>query len=200
MKLSNVQKIMVLIVVLLAIIAGAVFFVMSANKNAAQKAATSTTQIPAQNTNPTPATTATPSPEIAKNYNQVVKDITAKSTAGTATSSDLVDLGVAYYNLGSLTKAIDAYNQAITKDPNNARAYGNVGNIYRDQSEFDKAVQSYKTAIQLDSKNSKFYIGLAFLYNSLMNDKQSAISTLNQGLAAIPSDPDMTALLADYSK
>jgi tetratricopeptide (TPR) repeat protein len=194
MKLSSIQKLVILVIILLAIVLAAVFFVLDANKKS---------KIPTTNTAPTtnqvPVAT-TPSPEISKNYNQVVKDIGAKVTAGTTTSADFIDLGIAYYNLGNLTKSLEAYNQAIAKDPANANAYGNIGNIYRDQSEFAKAEQSYKKAIQLDPKTSKFYIGLAFLYNGLMEDKQSAINILNQGLVAIPSDADIIALLEDYSK
>jgi cytochrome c-type biogenesis protein CcmH/NrfG len=199
MKLSNAQKLIILLIALLAIVLAVVFFVLNAN-NKSKKTTNRNTSTNTQNTNQTPVTATAPPIEISKNYNQVVKDVGAKVTAGTVTSSDYISLGVAYYNLGNLAKSLDAYKQATVKDPKNSSAYGNMGNIYRDQGEFDKAVQSYKTAIQLDPKNATFYISLAFLYSGLMSDQQSAINILNQGLTAIPNDPNITKLLADYSK
>jgi len=196
-KLSSFQKLAILIILLLIVIFGCVFLVLKINKKSAASVIA-----PVQNAtqNTIPNQIQVPVPAVSKNYNQIVSDITAKQKDGTATAADLIDLGVAYVNLGKLDEAETAYLQAIAKDPSSSQAYNNLANIYRDKSDFIKAEQNYKTAIKLDPQNSKTYINLAFMYNNLMNNKQSAIDILNQGLVAIPDNSEMKNLLAEYSK
>ena len=196
-KLSASQKISILITVAVVIVLACVFVALRITRKS-----TTSVVVPTQNTiqNTVPSQTQAPAQPAKKNYGQIVQDITAKQKNSTATVDDLINLGVAYYNLGKLDDAATAYLAAIAKDPNNAQAYSNLANVYRDKADFTKAEQNYKTSIQLDSKNYKTYVSLAFLYNNLMDNKQAAIDVLNQGLTAIPDSQEMKNLLGEYSK
>lgn len=193
-KLSNLQKLIILVVVVVvAALIMAVYFLYF-KKPTVENVAQNIQQIEEQKIE-TPTT-----PVVQKSYTEIVNDLEKKVKAGTITANELIDLGVAYYNLGELDKAEVAYAQSIAKDPNNAIAYGNLGNIYRDKSEFAKAEQNYKKALQIDPNGSKYYIALGFIYFNFMDNKQGAVDILNQGLVAIPGNQEIKSLLGEYQK
>ncbi|HRY60482.1 MAG TPA: tetratricopeptide repeat protein [Patescibacteria group bacterium] len=196
-SLSTSQKLIALILaaIIIIIVGIGLVFKFTNKKN-------NTSVTPVQNTvqNTNNEQTQTPAQDVKKNYNQIVKEITTKQQNGAATAEDLFNLGVAYYNLGKLDSAEKVYLQAIEKDPTDARSYSNLANVYRDQGKYSESETNYKKSISLDAKNYKVYISLAFLYNNLMNKAQEAIGVLNQGLSAIPGNPEMKNLLAQYSK
>ena len=41
----------------------------------------------------------------------------------------------------------DAFNKAVSVDPNYAEAYNNIGEVFRDQGKYDEAIESYNKEI-----------------------------------------------------
>ncbi len=85
-------------------------------------------------------------------------------TLSSISAKDLLEAGHQYAINNKLDQAFDAFNKAISLDPNLSMAYVNRGNIYDMKGQFEKAMEDYKKAISLDPKNSQAYYdrGLAF--------------------------------------
>ncbi len=58
--------------------------------------------------------------------------------------------GVAYYFKGDYARAIESYDEAIRRDPSNARAYGNRGAALKRIGQGDRALTDENEAIRLD--------------------------------------------------
>ena len=51
--------------------------------------------------------------------------------------------------------SIDDFARAIELDPNDAHAYGNRGNFYRDLGQHQRAIEDYDKAIELDPNDAE---------------------------------------------
>ena len=72
------------------------------------------------------------------------------------------DLGVCYYELGDVARALESFNRAIHLDPGYAQSYTNRGNCYRklaarDGTMIEGAEHDYSKAVELDPSNPKSY-------------------------------------------
>lgn len=154
----------------------------------------------------TPASTVVTENKTSNNsidFSQTATNIESKINKGTATAEDLMNLGIAYYNLQKTDQAIKTYNDLIIKDPNSANstaAYKNLGNIYRDQKKYRDAETSYRMAIQIDPQFVTAYINLAYMLFSIEGNQQGALVVLQQGLAQVPDDPTLKNLYTEYQK
>jgi Flp pilus assembly protein TadD len=83
-------------------------------------------------------------------------------------------------------QAVQFLGNAIKQNPNQAEAYNNRGNAYRDVKNYQKAVQDYRKAIQL---NPKFYQAYNNRGNAYFDQRryQEAIKDYNQSIALNPS-------------
>lgn len=93
--------------------------------------------------------------------------------AGTqsAPESDPMALGHRYYAAGQYDDAIQQYNLVTASNPNNAKAYQDLGNCYYEKSDKPDAVSAYKRSLQIDPDNT----GLkAFLARYSPADAQAA--------------------------
>ena len=86
-------------------------------------------------------------------------------------------------------KAVDAYNQAIRLDPDDAAAYNNRGNAKDDLKQYEEAIKDYNEAIRLDPGDAAAYYNRG---NAKRNIEQyeEAIKDYNE---AIRLDPDNAA-------
>lgn len=66
-------------------------------------------------------------------------------------------------HMGRFDDAIDAYRQAITLQPDNSIAYGNMGFLLSDQNKMTEAQGMFEEAIKLDPGNPFFFLGLGIL-------------------------------------
>ena len=97
----------------------------------------------------------------------------AAATAGGAQAggSDAYSLGNRYYSARQYPYAIQEYNAALAKNPNDARSYQGLGNCYYAQGNKAQAVEAYKRALQINPANT----GLkAFLARYSPQDAQAA--------------------------
>jgi hypothetical protein len=83
-------------------------------------------------------------------------------------------------------KAVQYLGNAIKQDPNQAQAYNNRGNAYRDVRNYQKAIQDYQKAIQLNPKFYQAYNNRGNVYFDQRNYQQ-AIKDYNQSIALNPS-------------
>src|SRR5262245_52912037 len=88
-------------------------------------------------------------------------------------------LGAAYRLGLRLDDAIAEYQLAISFDPNEKRAFYELGNLYRAHGAYADAVKLYRRQLEIDSKHSSSYKGLALAYLAQGNEEQMT-AALNQ--------------------
>jgi len=84
--------------------------------------------------------------------------------------------------------AITDANNALSIDPNFARAYNGRGSAYRDQGNYDQALLDFSAALQLDAKYAYAYYNRGTIY-ALKNDYSRAILDKEAFLQLSPNDP-----------
>jgi Flp pilus assembly protein TadD len=82
-----------------------------------------------------------------------------------------MNLGIAYSNKGEFTKALDAFERALSLDNRYPEIFNNLGNVYlslslktKDQKTFRKSLENFKKAIELDPDYPAPYNGLGMAY------------------------------------
>lgn len=104
-------------------------------------------------------------------------------------ASDFVAKGVVKSEQGDKSEAIDAYSQAINRDPNYADAYYQRGNTRYDQGDKQGALADYTKAISIDPNYANAYFQRAATrYNQ--DDKQGALADFDRYISLVPNDTD----------
>ena len=72
--------------------------------------------------------------------------------------------GLALYHMQEDQLALQDFERALEKNPNDPNVLFNRGNVYLHLSKFDEARQDFEQAISIEPTNAKFYHakGLAF--------------------------------------
>jgi tetratricopeptide (TPR) repeat protein len=110
----------------------------------------------------------------------------------------LNNLGVAYFKLNKLDKAISYYTRAIDSGVANATTYFFRGIIFgRHRGEHAKAVKDYSKAVQLQPNFTKAYLNRASAYSSL-KEYDKAVADYNKVVKIRPSTEKM--ILAKRAK
>jgi tetratricopeptide (TPR) repeat protein len=73
------------------------------------------------------------------------------ASAGKNEADVLYKLAVSKYNQKDFQGAIDAYQKALQKKPDNAPVFNGLANLYRDQKNFPLATEYYQKAVGADS-------------------------------------------------
>ncbi len=83
----------------------------------------------------------------------------------------MTNLGVAYYNLGELDRAIELYTKAIQIAPNDADIRSNLAAAYvqkhqisGESDQLDKALEEYKKAVELNPSLAQALFGLGVVH------------------------------------
>ena len=71
-----------------------------------------------------------------------------------------------------------------------------LGEKYLVEMNYEMAVVQFQEVIEIDPKNPRGYIGLAKAYTGL-GENEKAISTLKDGLKAIPGDTELQMMLKE---
>ena len=69
-------------------------------------------------------------------------------------------LGIASAKIGQFDQAIKAFERIITFTPNQASAYYNLGNVYKDKGLINDAIEAFTKALELKSDYSEAYKNL----------------------------------------
>lgn len=90
---------------------------------------------------------------------------------------------------GQFRPAIVEYYLGLEKSPDNAKVYGDIGDIYRVLQNYEKATIAYQKAIKIDPNNADIQnkLGLTYEKTGKLN---SAIQAFNQASALNPTGMD----------
>jgi len=109
-----------------------------------------------------------------------------------------INMGISYLKLGGENggEAVKAYQEAITRDPKNAKAKFRIGRIYQSQNNKELFEQFYNDAIATDPTYPPVYY---VLYNYYADkDVPRAKEYLDKYVANADKDPKTDLFVADY--
>ncbi|MCF0241948.1 MAG: tetratricopeptide repeat protein, partial [Treponema sp.] len=109
--------------------------------------------------------------------------------AGKITSNSYNFLGLSYYQLGDLTKALEVFQKGLTVSGTNKKILAfNAGNVCYALYDYSKAIEYYTLACKADPRYSQAVLNRANAY--LMNqDFDNAIIDYERFLVMEPEDP-----------
>jgi tetratricopeptide (TPR) repeat protein len=99
-----------------------------------------------------------------------------------STKADYVSQGWIEYAAGSYESAIEQFQFALTKDPENAEAYNGIGWAYARLGKTNESIGNFKTATSKDPQNADAHAGLAGVY-FIDGDYEQAIASAKQVLS-----------------
>ena len=117
--------------------------------------------------------------DAVKDYDYIIK--MSKSAADKASVDVYIDKGFCLSRLGKHYEAINAYNNALEKNPDNAIAYNYRGWSYFQLNENDKALTDYRKALQIFPGLGTTISNLGLL-KYYMGEKDSATYYLNKAI------------------
>jgi len=83
------------------------------------------------------------------------------------------ELGVAYRNKGKLSEAIQAYQSALIRDPENPVVMKNLGDAFYWNKEYSKAMEQYQKALRSNPRFQQAHFGLGLAYYQLEKYKEA---------------------------
>ncbi len=90
-----------------------------------------------------------------------------------------INIGILKKRLGDYKGAEDAWQNAISYNPDQTLAYGNLADLYLfDLRDVEKAEEYYKTVLTKNPYNYNYFVGLATLYRYDMTEKADQIEDL----------------------
>lgn len=111
----------------------------------------------------------------------------------------LTSMGVNLNILGEKERALEWYEQALAKDPQNILVLNNMADIYSDLRQYDRAEGKWLNIIRLYPDKTMFYRSLGYLYWYRMQKSPQDIEALFKGgLEATENDPDLLNWLLSY--
>jgi tetratricopeptide (TPR) repeat protein len=119
------------------------------------------------------------------------KEITAgpvlRENTGAHTFEQWYDEGYKNYQEGDLSRAEDAYTQAIMQQPDDVKSHFNRGIVYISMGEYDKAIEDYTKVISMQADYPEAYYnrGWAYFHKDMFD---RAVEDCNQALLL---NPDM---------
>jgi tetratricopeptide (TPR) repeat protein len=94
-------------------------------------------------------------------------------------------LGITYYRLGKLDKAIEEYKTSLKYNPDFARSRSNLAAIYTELGKTDQAIEEFNKAILSDPSYEISYFNLAVVYHQ-RGDLDRAIEYYLQAITVNP--------------
>ena len=78
--------------------------------------------------------------------------------------------------------AENQFSEALKLNPFYAKAYTNIGMIYRRRNNYEKAEEYYQRALMLNSDDPQNYLALGILYHNYIKDHKRAIENYQKYL------------------
>lgn len=110
----------------------------------------------------------------------------------------LINMGINYLKLGGENggDAVKSYQEALTRDPKNARAFFRIGKIYQSQNNKELFEQNFNSAIEADPTFPPVYFTYYDYYST--RDVNRAKEYLDKYIANADKDPVLDLVMADY--
>ena len=83
------------------------------------------------------------------------------------------ELGIAYRQKGKLSEAIQAYQQAFSRDPENPVVMKNLGDALYFNKEYVKAIEQYQKALRSNPRFQQAHSSLGLAYYQLQRYKEA---------------------------
>ena len=98
---------------------------------------------------------------------------------------DFLQQGVDLYQRGDLQGAIQAFEQEVTVNPDNATAYNNLGFLFYQQQHWAQSVTACQKAVELKPDYAEAYWNMGFAYEQL-EQYPEAILAMEKGIELSP--------------
>jgi tetratricopeptide (TPR) repeat protein len=95
-----------------------------------------------------------------------------------------------YANQNMITKALDAYEEALEISPRLVDVWLRVGDIHRRQQEWEKAAEAYEQALELKPNRMQVWRVLGSVY-AQMEEPAKGVEALQQALELAPEDKNV---------
>jgi tetratricopeptide (TPR) repeat protein len=122
-----------------------------------------------------------------QNSDSLVIELKLAARANPDDAETRVQLGLAYQNLGQLSKAIKAYLSALEIHPKFVTAYKNLGAAYDELGQFVDALKAYTKAIMLAPQDAELRNDLGLVYFNI-GSYAEAIKAFRQALDIEPDN------------
>ncbi|HUV02603.1 MAG TPA: tetratricopeptide repeat protein [Desulfobacteria bacterium] len=106
---------------------------------------------------------------IVDRFQELIREKEIKKALSLAVKADcrvLRDVGIEYAKKNN-PLAVEIFDKIIQLDPEDARAYYNRGNAYRNLQQYDRAIKDYTTALGVDPTYVNAYINRGNVYSRL---------------------------------
>ena len=98
-------------------------------------------------------------------------------------------IGSSAAQLGQLDEAVNAFQKAISINPDYAKAYYNMGNALRDLGKLDEAVEAYKKALASKPDYAEAYNNMGYIFQQ-QEKPEEAIEAYNNAISIKPDYAD----------
>lgn len=106
-------------------------------------------------------------------------------------------LGETFFQMGTLlaeakrhADASDLLMQSTRFWPQSAKAYNNLGEVYRRMKEMKKAEQAYQKALEINPKYADAHYNIGTFYDSILRNPQKAVFHYRKYLELKPASPE----------
>jgi cytochrome c-type biogenesis protein CcmH/NrfG len=190
MKESNMKKENVILLVVIALLAGfaigatvGILYMINRGEKEVERVAMIQKPQVAPQGDPMPVPKG-PDPVEVASKTQTLKEILKKDPKNLAA---WMELGNLYFDSDHPEEAIDAYSQYLAIKPDNPDVRTDMGIMYRALGDFDRAIEEFKKAAQSDPKhiNSHYNIGIVLLHDK--KDIKGAIKAWEEYLKVDPN-------------
>ncbi|KAL9647028.1 hypothetical protein ABK040_013880 [Willaertia magna] len=107
-------------------------------------------------------------------------------------------LGICYYSIGELDKAIRMYKQAIRHDLKNASFYSNLGEAYYEKGLVNEALGMFSQAYYLNSQFGTLYAYLGMYYYQHGKQIEKALRMFQTALELSPYSSDVYLYISRF--
>lgn len=128
---------------------------------------------------------------VSKNpqYEKELIEVTAQAGANT-TAEEAINLGQYYLKSGDKVKALQSFEDALNKEPDNFTAIKTILLLRLDLNQFDEVVTQSNSVLELYPAQPILYL-LNGVANNKLNKPKAAIDNLQMGLDYLIDDPKM---------
>ena len=85
------------------------------------------------------------------------------------------NLGLAHFRLQQYDLALSAFQQAVSRNADDAVAYNHLGILQRRQGQFEAARESYQRALEIDSNYALAHLNLGILFDIYLQNLEPAL-------------------------
>jgi len=136
----------------------------------------------------------------AGNNDAALKMFNDISDLNNALSGPYVNRGLIYLNLNDKEKAEQQFNEAITRNTNNATALNQLGIILREKKDFAGARTQYEAALSVNENHMNAHLNLGILCDIYLQDKPCAMKHFEAYLALKGEDEAVTNWVIDLKE